>query len=160
MSGKTATISQSVPAAGNLRIQTSVYGTAVPIVYGTARVSGNLAWFGGFQAIPHTSTTTSGGKGGGGVKTESTTYTYTAGVLMTLCEGPINGVLSAWKGKTRYSGVPGSAAAVTRTEGPYAVPPGGGTVQVTYGAGVFLSNVGASDQSLDLYDNNNFPQGG
>ena len=55
MSGGT-TISNVQPAAGNLRVQSSVYGAAIPLVYGRARISGNLIWYGGFTAIPHTST--------------------------------------------------------------------------------------------------------
>lgn len=152
MSGKSTTISQLQPAAGNLRIQTSVLGSAIQMVYGTTRISGNLAWFGGFQAVPHTSTTSSGGKGGGGVKTSTTTYTYVAAVLMLLCEGPINGVLSAWKGKLRYWGLAAGASAVQHTE-TAAIPSAGGTYQVQSGGTAFLNNVGVFNEVPDNYDN-------
>lgn len=143
MSGS-KTISQVTPAAGNLRVQTSVYGAAVALVYGTTRVSGNLVWFGGFQAIPHTSTQSSGGKGGGSVKTQTTEYTYAAAVLMVLGEGAMNTVLSAWKGKTRYSAQAASSVPVQRTE-QYTVPVGG-VVNVAFGGGLFLNDVAVSDQ--------------
>lgn len=149
MSGGSKTISNITPAAGNLRIQTSVYGAAIAIVYGTTRVSGNLTWFGGFRAIPHTSTQSSGGKGGGGVKSETTTFTYEAAVLMSLGEGPFNTVVSAWRGKTRYSGLPASSVPTERTE-VYTVP-AGGLVQVAYGP-QFLNSVSVQDQTPEPYD--------
>jgi hypothetical protein len=102
--GGGTTISNIEPAAGNLRVQTATYGAAIPLIYGRTRVSGNLAWYGGFQAIPHTSTESSGGKGGGGVTQENTSFTYEAAVLMALGEGLITSVVSAWRGKLRFVG--------------------------------------------------------
>lgn len=149
MSGGT-TISNMQPAAGNLRIQTSVYGAAIPLVYGTTRISGNLIWFNGFQAIPHTTTTGSGGKGGGGVKTKNTTFTYAAAVIMSLGEGVMNNVLSAWVGKTRYFGVPSSSVPASYTES-FTVPAGGGTVTVAHAA-TFLNDVQVTNTSPDTWD--------
>ncbi len=106
MSGKSTTISNIQPVAGNLRVQTAIYGSAIPMVYGRTRISGNLAWYGGFTAIPHTSTQKSGGKGGGGgVTQEDTSFTYSAAVLMCLSRGLVLNVLSGWKGKLQYSGL-------------------------------------------------------
>lgn len=151
MGGKNTTISNMQPAAGNLRIQTSVYGATIPLVYGTTRVSGNLLWFGGFQAIPHTTTTTQGGKGGGKVKTENTTFTYQAAVIMALAEGPLNTVLSAWRGKQRYAGQSASSVPVTYTE-TFVIPVGGGTITVAHAA-TFLNNVQTTIAALpDAWD--------
>lgn len=108
MSGST-TISNIAPAAGNLRVQTSVYGSAIPLAYGRPRVSGNLIWYGGFTAVPHTSTQSQGGKGGGGVRSENTTFTYTAACIMSLCEGPIASILTVYKGKTNVAGAPATS---------------------------------------------------
>src|SRR5579872_1712867 len=93
------------PAVSGLQIQTSAYGKVIPIVYGTTRLAPNLIWYGDFQAIAHQSSPPSsgkggvaggsGGKGGGG----ATTYTYTAAVMLGLCEGPIEGLGQAWASK-------------------------------------------------------------
>lgn len=105
---KTSTISTSEPRLGAIQVQQSSYGLVVPIVYGQTRVTGNLLWYGDFTAIPHVTRTESGGggKGGGGGKTvqEDTSYTYEAALLMGLGEGPINAVVSAWRGKERLRG--------------------------------------------------------
>ena len=124
MAGKNTTISSVQPMAGNLRIQTAVYGSVIPLVYGRTRISGNLVWYGGFTSIPHTTTTRSGGKGGGGVTQSDTSYTYTAALVMSLGEGVMNGVISAWKGKARYSGTPASNALATVLNEPHTVPAG------------------------------------
>jgi hypothetical protein len=148
--GGTTTISTVAPVAGNLRIQTAVYGSAIPLIYGTTRISGNLIWFGDFTAIPHTTVTESGGKGGGGVRQENTTYTYTAAVMMALGEGPLNTVVRAWAGKKMYGPAAATSVPVTWRE-TVTVPPGG-VVTVAH-AGAYLANVGVSDSRPDPYDN-------
>lgn len=102
MGGKTTTISNSETKAEALRLQSSSYGATVAVIHGQTRIAGNLLDYGNFKAIAHTDTQESGGKGGGGVRTESTTYTYSATVLMGLCEGPIQDVSAVWAGKTKY----------------------------------------------------------
>lgn len=92
----------SAPVLAGLRVQTSVYGIPIPIVWGNARISANLLWYGDFTAIPHTSTQAAGGKGGGG-SYSSTTYSYQAAGFMGLCEGPISGIGQAWVAKDRVS---------------------------------------------------------
>ncbi len=148
--GGTSTISSMTPAAGNLRVQTSVYGSAIALIYGTTRVSGNLLWYGGFVAIPHTSTTSAGGKGGGSVQQSNTAYTYQAAVLMALGEGPLNNVLQAWKGKAAYAVQAASNVPVQRTE-TFTVPPGG-VINVAYAA-AFQNNVQVTDGSAESWDN-------
>ena len=59
------------PRLSDLRVQTSNYGKVVPIVYGTARLAGNVIWAQDIKEVKVTTTTTStqsGGKGGGGSK--------------------------------------------------------------------------------------------
>lgn len=94
---KTSNASQSQQAAG-IRVQTSVYGTPIKLVYGTNRITGNLIWYGDFTA---TKQSQSGGKGGGGGK-GSSTYTYSAAVAIALCEGPITGIGVTWAGQNTY----------------------------------------------------------
>lgn len=94
------------PAVSGLQIQTSAYGKVIPIVYGTTRLAPNLIWYGDFQAIAHQSSPPSsgkggvtGGSGGKGGAGGATTYTYTAAVMLGLCEGPIQGLGQAWASK-------------------------------------------------------------
>jgi hypothetical protein len=147
MGGSNTTISTVQPMAGNLRIQTAVYGSVIPLVYGRTRISGNLIWYGGFKAVPHTSSQTSGGKGGGGGITQTnTTYTYTAALMMSLGEGIMNGVVSAWKGKARFAGVPAGTSLVTNVSA--ATVPAGRTVTIPN----FAGNVSVVDNRPEYYD--------
>lgn len=100
MGGKKSTISTSEQRIMSLQVQQSSYGLTLPVVFGQNRLAGNLIDYSDFTAIAHT-TRTSAGKGGGGVTQEYTTYTYEAAVIMALCHGPINGVVSYWRDKTR-----------------------------------------------------------
>lgn len=108
--GGTSTIATKAPMIGALRVQQSSYGLTAPKVYGRTRISGNMGWYGDFVAVPHTKTTESGGKGGGGVRQTQTDYTYEAAVIMVLAEGSITAVPSAWRGKERYTSLPGNSA--------------------------------------------------
>ena len=108
--GGGSTIATSEPRLGALRVQQSTYGLVVPIIYGRARVPGNLLWYGDFAAIPHVTRTESGGggKGGGGgggrITQESTTYTYEAALIIALGEGQISGIPTVWRGKEVFRG--------------------------------------------------------
>lgn len=136
MGGKTTTISNTEPRLGSMRIQTSMYGLTVRLMWGQPRVTGNLLWFGNFQAVPHTTTEEQGGKGGGGVKQVNTTYSYYAAAIMALGRGPIAGIASAWKGKERYAGGTVTGAISTLVF-PVTVPAGGGNVSLPLGGGAF-----------------------
>ena len=134
--GGSTTISTVQPMAGNLRVQTAIYGSVIPVVYGRTRISGNLIWYGGFKAIPHTTTKSQGGKGGGGVTQSNTEYTYTAAILMSLVEGVTNTVVSAWKGKQSYGAA--LTQGVPNVQRKTVTVPGGGVVNV--GDANFMNN--------------------
>jgi Putative phage tail protein len=107
--GGTNTVTQTATPVNSLYLQTSTRGTPVPLVYGKARVQANLIYYNDFIVVPHYSTQTQGGgggKGGGGGASTTTTisYTYTAGILMGLCEGPINDITTTWRDKETYVG--------------------------------------------------------
>ena len=95
-------VNTSAPVIASLRLQTSVRGKPIPLVYGKTRLAGNMLWYGDFTKIEHT-TSTGGGKGGGSAPT-NTTYTYTAAVVLGLCEGAVNSIPRIWRGKDIFSG--------------------------------------------------------
>lgn len=80
-----------------ININQASYGNAIPLLYGQNRIPLMLLWYGNFIATPHTQQQ-SGGKGGGG-GSSNTTFTYSASMIMGLCEGPISGVGQVWKDK-------------------------------------------------------------
>lgn len=103
MGGKSSTISTSEQRILSLQVQQSSQGLTLPVVYGRARVAGNLVWYGDFTTYEHKTTTRRGGKGGGGVKQEDVKYTYEAAVMVALCEGEIKGVTRIWRDKEKFS---------------------------------------------------------
>lgn len=102
-----STVSTSDKRINSMRIQQSAYGLAQPLVYGKNRVAANMFWYGDFKATAHTTTTKSGGKGGG-VKTNNTTYTYSASLMLGLCENKIKDIGIIWRDKEQI---------VAKTEG-------------------------------------------
>lgn len=91
--------------AAGLRVQTSIFGKPLTIVYGTNRITNNLIWYGDFNAIAQNQGSSggkgglggSGGKGGGSA---SGSYDYQTSLIMALCEGPISGIANIWQNKT------------------------------------------------------------
>lgn len=81
-----------------ININQSNYGNAIPLVYGQNRIPLMLLWYGNWIPTPHTQSQP-GGKGGGG-GSSNTTFTYSASMIMGLCEGQITGVGQVWKDKT------------------------------------------------------------
>ncbi|MFA4994211.1 MAG: phage tail protein [Bdellovibrionales bacterium] len=79
------------PRLENLSVQDSRYGAGIPIVYGNARIAGNVIWSTKLLETQHTDT--SGGKGGG-VTTK--TYTYSVHCAVGICAGPIAGINTIW----------------------------------------------------------------
>ena len=79
---------------GDLSVQSSAYGAAVPLVYGRARVAGNVIWSTGLIESRHESRTRVGGKGGGSVT--NVTYSYAASFAVALSARPILAVRRVW----------------------------------------------------------------
>ena len=92
------TISTKDKSFNSMRIQQSAYGLAVPLVYGTNRVSANLMWYADFKSTAHTTTQKTGGKGGK-TKTKTTTYTYSASLILGLCGTEIKKIYKIWREK-------------------------------------------------------------
>lgn len=86
-------------AIKSFRAQTALYGTPIPLVYGEQRIAGNILWVENFQA--HEFGGFSGGKKGGRVALVR--YTYSASVVLGLCEGPAYSIGTAVVGGSNLS---------------------------------------------------------
>ena len=90
----------TTPDYTGLQIQTAVNTLPVPIIWGASKLAPNVIWYNNFQ------TSQGGGKGGGkgglfgGGASETT---YSAAVIMALCEGPITGINQIWKNQSVYT---------------------------------------------------------
>ena len=98
---KKKSIVNEEPRINTIRIQQSTYGVGIPLVYGTDRVSHNIIQYEDFTAIQHTDTQKIGGKGGKKATNTTITYTYTAAMAMSLCEGQIKSVNKVWYDKQK-----------------------------------------------------------
>ncbi|WP_436462740.1 phage tail protein [Acinetobacter seifertii] len=104
------TISTTDTRINSMRIQQSAYGLCQPLVYGKTRVAANMFWYGDFTATPHTTVQKSGGKGGG-TKTSNTTFSYSASLMLGLCENQIKKIVLIWVDKEQY--VPKQEGSIT-----------------------------------------------
>ena len=82
----------------DLRIQTSSYGHMVPIIFGRARVAGNVIWATDLKEVKVTSSSGGGGgKGGAGTPSQtSVSYEYYATLAIAICEGEIDSIERIW----------------------------------------------------------------
>lgn len=76
------------PRLNDLKVQTNTVGVAIPNVWGTVLMSGNLIWCPGFTEHKHEEKQ---GKGMGG-GSSYTSYTYTVSCAIGLCCGTIYGI--------------------------------------------------------------------
>ena len=91
---------QAGPRIGDLRAQQSQYGAAIPIVYGTTRIAGQVIWS---TPLLETATTRDAG-GKGGPSQSQTAYSYRVSMAVMLCEGPVVGIRKIWAdGKLIYN---------------------------------------------------------
>ncbi|MGD0023417.1 MAG: hypothetical protein ABSC37_02155, partial [Xanthobacteraceae bacterium] len=82
----------TTPDYTGLQIQTAVNTLPIPIVWGMSKLAPNIIWYNDFQTYPPAG---SGGSGKGSLfssGSSSGSYTYSASVIMALCEGPIEGI--------------------------------------------------------------------
>lgn len=88
----------TTPDYTGLQIQTAVNTLPIPIVWGMSKLAPNVIWYDGFQIIPP------GGGGKGSLfSSGSSGTTYSASVIMAVCEGPIEGINQIWKGQSLYT---------------------------------------------------------
>ena len=97
---RTPSAPTTVTSYSGLQVQTTSACVPIPIVYGENMLSCNAIWYNNFQAHLQNGSK-GGGKGtGGGATTKSgqvKTYTYTAAIILALCEGPIHGIGYVWQ---------------------------------------------------------------
>jgi hypothetical protein len=77
------------PRLGDLTLQTSSYGSAIPKIFGTMRVAGTVIWATDLQERRSTS-------GGGKGQPKSVGYSYSASFAVALSGRPIGGVGRIW----------------------------------------------------------------
>lgn len=112
MSG--GTIKITAEKSNSLRVQTSAYGLCLPLIYGKQRVVANMFWYSDFNAIANTTTTKSGGfLGIGKTKTQNTTYTYQAALMLGLGEA-ITAVDTIWIDKDQIKSGTASGTALAQ----------------------------------------------
>jgi hypothetical protein len=87
------------PDYTSLQIQTSTSTLPVPICWGQNKISPNVIWYNNFQ----TRNGSGGGKGGLFGGNNSGAPTYTADLIMALCEGAIGGVGYIWRDQSTFS---------------------------------------------------------
>lgn len=118
--GSKARINQEGARLTDLMVQSSSYGKTVPLIYGNARIAGNIIWSRPIQEHVTTSTQSSGGgKGGGGggsVTTTTTTYSYTVSLAVAICAGPITEVVRVWADAKQLDLTQGSYSLYLGTE--------------------------------------------
>lgn len=84
-------------------VMTSAYGMAVPRIWGTYPVKGNVIWKTPLRKVA-TTTSQEVGKGGGGQTVSNTTYAHYVNVAILLCEGEIAGVRRLkFNGELKYN---------------------------------------------------------
>ena len=106
MAGRQA--SQAITRYAGIQVQTSALGMQIPVGWGTFRCRCNLVDYFDFQSKAQKA---AAGKGG-----TTTGYTYSASIVLALCEGPIDAVTQVWvNGKQYANGSNGSGVPNTGT---------------------------------------------
>lgn len=77
-------------SVGDLRVQTSQYGTAIPFVIGRQRVSGNVIWASNKKAYTVKNNVSKYGS------TAGETTGYKVSMAIAICKGPILGISRVW----------------------------------------------------------------
>ena len=124
MAGRQA--SQAITRYAGIQVQTSALGVQIPVGWGTFRCRCNLVDYFNFQSKAQKA---QAGKGG----QTTTGFTYSASLVLAICEGPIDAVTQVWVNGKQYahgsngSGVKDTAATsalaqVSLTLAPGAVP--------------------------------------
>ena len=88
------------PDYTGLQLQTAVGTLPIPIVWGQSKIAANVVWYTNFQTHRSSAHSGKGGVFGGG---SSGGYTYSADLILALCEGPIPGLGTIWRDQSTYT---------------------------------------------------------
>ena len=94
MAGRSA--SSALTRYAGIQVQTSSMGVNIPVGWGTFRCKCNLVDYLDIKSKPQKA---AGGKGG----STTTGYSYSATIILAICEGPIDGVNTVWVDSTAYT---------------------------------------------------------
>jgi hypothetical protein len=86
------------PRLSDLKVQSSEYGAALPIVYGTAALQGTVIWS---LDIKEVKTETETGGGLSEPEQTSVSYAYFGTFAVAVADGPIKGFLRIWAGQEK-----------------------------------------------------------
>ncbi|MDF2367503.1 phage tail protein, partial [Sneathiella sp.] len=86
--------SSSATRLTDLNVTGASYGAAIPRLYGTMRLAGNIIWAGDLRSEAVTRSS-GGGKGGGG-SSQVTGYAYSTSFAVAICEGEVAKLLKIW----------------------------------------------------------------
>lgn len=81
------------PRLDDLKVTTSAYGNAIPLIKGHPRIAGTIIWNSDRREIV---TTTEEQQGKGGPVTETTTYTYEVDLLVVLSANQLRAIRRIW----------------------------------------------------------------
>lgn len=91
------------PQYTGLQVQTSSNSMPIAILMGTNSLAPNLIWYDNFKTI--TKKEKQGGKGG---SVTTTSYSYTADVVLALCQGVVTAIPRSWIDKEETTTIPGT----------------------------------------------------
>jgi hypothetical protein len=93
------------PRLENLKVQDSRYGAGIPLIYGHARVAGQVIWSSDLIETTREENAGGGGKGGGGGVT-TVRYSYSVNCAIAIGRGPIARLAAVWAdGKQIFDGL-------------------------------------------------------
>jgi hypothetical protein len=82
------------PRLMEISLQTASYGKMIPIVYGTAKLAGNIIWASEIKEDRHNHYRRRGKSGGRSVV--ATEFTYRVSLAIAICEGEVNEIQRVW----------------------------------------------------------------
>lgn len=103
----------------NIQVNTAEYGSTVPEILGTTKISGNVIYYDDFTAHERRNSQHVGK--GGGSDVVNISYTYSVAAIFGLCEGQIDGIGKVWRDKEIYT-YPSSAIELTLFDGSQTKP--------------------------------------
>lgn len=83
------------PRLADAGVQSSAYGATIPLVFGTARLAGNVIWSSGLVERRTETKQKSGGKGGS-KSTTTVEFSYSVSVAVAVSARPISGIGRIW----------------------------------------------------------------